>query len=207
MLNLRDWLLDNVEATPDDGLCVCIATDGVRSDSEVLAVGMMSGRLEYKSIMIKGADPLKNSKYTNIDPEEYFSRGLEINRARQRIAEELSEHRFIIVKDTPFIECFFNRPALQPLDEYVSFDAIHYVQYLDNFETINNAPSGRGIDMNDLVEHIQDKIGGKKFKKGYAFNEIFCRQTGLSQQDIIGRDHLETTTKRLYYLYNSLLLL
>ena len=54
-MNLSDWLHDHVGAEADDGLCVCIATDGLSLDSEVLGVGMMSG-----STRILSTGTLKN---------------------------------------------------------------------------------------------------------------------------------------------------
>lgn len=203
-MNMYDWFADNA-IDPDSGLCICIATDGVSAASQVMAIGMMSGKLPYTSIFIRGADPYKAERYTGIDPLEYNARAMEESKARRRVAEVIGDHRFLVFKDTPFIEGFMHLPAMQPLDEFVAFDLIYYVRFLDSSRGMALATAPKS-DMEELINYMKDKIGGGNFAKGYAFPTVFKRYTGLTDNDIIGEDNLETITKRLYYLYNLLLL-
>jgi hypothetical protein len=201
---MSDWLSEN-KIDSADGLCVCIATDGIDTRAEVLGVGFISGKLPYTSVMIQGADPYRNMEFTSMDPHEYFARAMEENKARKRISDIIAQHRFLVVKDMPFINTFVHKPAMQPLNEYVAFDVVKYSRFLDRSrgQPLLKAPKE---DMEELMEYIDNNIGEAVFEKGYSFNTVFSRRTGLGKGDITGEDRLETSTKRLYYLYNLLLL-
>jgi hypothetical protein len=201
---MSDWFQDN-NIDPSDGLCVCLATDGIDTSAKVMGVGMVSGKQPYTSVMIRGANPYRNEEYTRIDPVEYSVRAMDENKARKRISDIIAEHRFLVVKDTPFMQCFLHITALQPLDEYVAFDVVFYSRFLNKSRgrPLMNAPRN---DMEELLEFIKRRIGERPYEQGYSFDKVFKRQTGLGSQDLLGEDRLETNTKRLYYLYNFLLL-
>jgi hypothetical protein len=199
-MNLSNWL-QHSNTCAEDGLCVCLSTDGLDAKSQVIAVGMMSNITPYTCIMIKGGNPERTEKHTGITYEMYMESAIDPVRARVAIANILQQHRFVVIKDTPFFEYFIASHALEPFEEYIPFDVVKYLRFLDKG---NNLLGYYNQSMYDLVEYIDSELD-EPYAKGYGFVNVFQKNTGMLDEQIAGETILERRTKQLYYLYNTIL--
>lgn len=203
-MNLSVWLKRN-DIDPGDGLCMCLATDGL-AGSNIVGISCVSRHKEMQTILVRssGADPEKTYKYHGIEMDRWNSEAVGPKRARELLSEIVEDNPFVVVKDFGFFNSFLMRPELELLMEYFILDLTGYLKYRDRGLTLSSAVNG---DIDDLNQHIDSKIqDGNPYQQGYSFPSIYSRITG-KECDVLEESILETRTRQLYEVYLQLLLI
>lgn len=98
--------------SPEGGLCLTVVTDGVKSDSNLLGIGVCDilDRDSHRFLFVEGGDASATEEYTGLEQEEYAKKAVPPDDDfPSKVQEFLLEGQFLVGYRTDFLWRFLNR--------------------------------------------------------------------------------------------------
>lgn len=160
------------------GLCVNIATDGLKPESShLLAVGMQFPGEDPSYTYVRGGFP-DNSEYHGITFDKYRSCWLGPKRAQEILRDTVAKAQFLVVNNHEFFSQWMlqNEPPLSAFGDYPVVSVSDYAKFLDGEDKLV-LTSGESLD--EITALIRYNIRDKRYHGGYSLRSLCSRITGV----------------------------